>query len=168
MANIHAAITPWGINQGDVVQLLYEIGYLLENDVNNEEASSTDFTITVKNKVAAVVGAADYVKVLEPNGYNQHYAVQYLYECVAYMIASITNASEADWTGQISNLYLTMTGGTTTRNWFMYPQGVSMKDFCKALYEIVECLIDDVNGPVLTDFTLDVKDQDGNMAGVTG
>lgn len=169
MANIHAAITPHGYNQGDIVQLLYEIGYLIENDVNGEEATgSSDFTITVVNKKGDKVGKGDYVKVLSPNGWNQAFAVQYIYELVAYMIASITNATEADFTGRVFNLYHTVTGGSTTRNWFMYPQGVSMKDMTDVLYDIVECLIDDVTGPANTDFTLDVKDQSGNMAGLTG
>jgi len=164
-----ALIRPTGMKQGDIVQLLYEIGYLLENDVNGEEASSTDFTITVKDRVGtSVVGAADHVKVLEANGFNWSYAIQYLYEIVVYMIASITNATEADFTGAIVDYDGTYSGGTTTRNYIINHQGLHQGDFCQMLYEVVECLIDDVTGPQASDFTLDVEDKSGNMAGVSG
>jgi len=156
------------MKEDDIIQLLYEIGYQVQNNVNGEEAAATDFTITVVNRALSMVGAGDYVKVLRPNGFNWAYAVQYLYEIVKYMVASVTNATEADWNGQIANLYLTMTGGTTTRNWFMYPNGVAQGEFCNTLYQIVECMIDDVTGPDKTSFTLDVMDKSGNIAGVSG
>lgn len=166
----HAHIKPDGMKEDDIIQLLYEIGYLLENTMPGaEEATYANFTITCVNRKGDMVGAADYKKVLKPNGFNWAYAVQYLYEIVYYLINKpVTGAAETAFTGQIANLYHTMTGGSTTRNWFMYPNGVSQGLFCTALYQVVNHLIDDIAGPAKTDFTLDVMDETGNIAGVSG
>jgi len=164
-----AHIRPTGIrDKGLIVQTLYEIGYLLENDVNGDEASSSDFTITVHDRAHNKVGAGDDVKVLEYNGFNWAHTIQYLYECVSYMIASVTGVTEADFTGQVANLAGTLTGGTTTRNYLLRINGVDQGDFCQMLYEVVEVLIDDVTGPQASDFSYDVEDLVGNNAGVSG
>ena len=168
-----ASIRPQGMKQGDLCQMLYDIIYAL---ITTGAAATTNWTISVRSKVDGTwTGSAVMDKRLEPNGWNQAHFVQALYETVYYLIASVAGATEADWTGQIGRRILqstgihTLTGGTTTRNYWLYFLGLSQGDLCQLLYETVECMIDDVAAYSSSNFTLDVADRtEGNMAGISG
>lgn len=160
-----AAIRPTGLKQGDLVQFLYEI---IAAIIAVSSAPTTTWTITVLNKAGTATGSAVKNKILSPNGWNQAYFVQALYETAVYGIASLAGWTEVDITGRVANLALTETGGTTSKTYWLKPNGISQGNLCQLLYEIAEVLIDDVAGYASTRFTLDVENKAGTLAGVSG
>ncbi len=166
MANVYAALMPNGMEQRDVHQMLYDMVYAY---INTGGHSSTDFTIGIMNKVGTWSGlGVSATRRILPNGHNQNDIVQILYELVLGMITNDAGASEADWTGQIFNRLRAITGGTTTRLYWIIYNGVAQGKLATLLYEIAECMIDDVAAYTSSNFTLDVKNEAGSMAGVTG
>lgn len=47
-------ITPTGMDQGDLVQLLYEVVYVLINSVAG--ATASDFTVDIQNRAGSITG----------------------------------------------------------------------------------------------------------------
>lgn len=167
MSNVYAALMPNGMGQGDLHQMLYDMVYAYVNSGGG--SGSSDFTVGIQDKAGNWTGAgSDTTRRLFPNGHNQTDLVQIIYELVVGMIDNDANATEADFTGQIANAAGTLTGGTTSRLYWILYNGIAQGKLANILYQIAECMIDDVAAYSSSDFTLDVQDESGNMAGVTG
>lgn len=168
----NSELKPSGLRNDDVTQLIYEIIYVLVNNATvlglGGNATHANFTISVQGKDNAWTGANEYVFNLQPNGWNQMFALQAIHEILDFVIDTpTTGITEADFTGKVADMWRSLKGGTTTKNFTLFPDGVSQGDLCQILYEIVEGLIDDV-GVLKGCFTLDVEDKSGNVAGVSG
>jgi len=165
-----AHVRPNGLKKHDITQLIYEIIYVLMNACGAKGGNAThaNFTISVQGKDGNWTGANEYVFNLQPNGWNQMFAIQAIHEILDFMINTpTTGISEADFTGQVADMWRSLKGGTTTKSYILYPDGISEGDICQILYEIIEGLIDDTS-IAATYWTLDVMDKSGNVAGVSG
>jgi hypothetical protein len=166
-----AAIRPQGMSQSDVLKLTYEAVYAY---INSGGGTYTDFTIGIQNEQGEWSGyGVGAERRLHPNGWNQANWVQIMYELILGMITNDVGATEVDWTGRIanaigSNTLGTVTGGTTTRLYQILYLGASQGNIAEILYETIECMIDDVAAYSSANFTLDVENKNGDMAGVSG
>jgi len=167
MSNVHAALIPNGMGQGDLHQMLYDAVYAYVNSGGGSGAS--DFTVGIQDRKGAWSGYGQgATRRIFPNGHNQADVVQILYELILGIITNDAGGTEADWTGQIANALGTISGGTTSRLYWILYNGVAQGKLATILYQTAECMIDDVAAYTSANFTLDVKDEAGNMAGVTG
>lgn len=173
MAKYFGDIRPYGWNQGDLVEMLYQTMYYTVNTVGATPA--TYFTVAVQNNAGSWTGLTSAERRITPNGFAQADVVQALYEIIYALITVPIGAgyTEADHTGRVARRILastgtpSYTGGTTTRNFIIERNGWNMGDVCQILYEILEAMIDDCSVATTT-WTKDVEDKTQHLAGVSG
>jgi len=157
-------LKPTGMEQGTLIQALYEIITIM---ISGTGCLEGEFTIMVFDKArlnSEGPAAVTFPKLLTPSGVDQGYLCDALYEIGYGVITTLTHAAATYFTtgvyNQAGSSIGTLDGGKVIR-----PNGVDMGHVAQFLYEAVNTLIDTEGGVSATDFTVDFQDVAGNITG---
>lgn len=156
-------LKPTGMDQGDLVQALYEIVVAMITTA----CTAANFTISVYDKARLNrTGPTAETKPLfiTPTGIDQGYLADLLYEIGVGVITTLTHAAATYFTTGVYN-QAGSSIGIFTKGKVMRPNGIETGDLAQFLYEVVNTLIDQEGTVAATDFTVDIEDLSGNITG---
>lgn len=167
MADAVAKLKPTGMEQGDLCQLLYELQSKLISDT---AVAASGFTISTYDR--ARLTRSGPTTITQPlytkgSGIDQGYLADLLYEIGVAVITTLSHAAATYFTTGVFN-QAGSSIGIFTEGKVLRPNGINMGHLAQFLYEVVNTLIDQEAGIASSDFTLDVQDLAGNVAGVSG